>query len=82
MELFDIEFITIFYLIDAANSGKSMIRVLSEDNDMQGADGVVGYDNAGSHFPQLHGMHALTNCDMTSYPYAKTKINALRHLAH
>ena len=58
MEHFGNEFTTLFYLIDAANSGKSMISILSEDTDvfvllvcwcigrrwMQGADGTVGYD--------------------------------------
>jgi len=60
-EHFGNEFTAIFYLIDAATSGKSMIRVLSEDRRVcptdvwgvsggvgaQGADGAVGYDNAG-----------------------------------
>ena len=34
MEHFRDEFTTIIYLTDAANSGKSMIRVLSEHTDM------------------------------------------------
>ena len=34
MEHFCNEFTTIFYLIDAANSGKSMMHVLSEDTDV------------------------------------------------
>ena len=34
MEHFGNEFTTIFYLIDAANSGKSMIHVLGEVTDM------------------------------------------------
>ena len=60
MEHFVKEFTTIFYLTDAANSGKSMSCVLSEDTDvlvllvgvsggggMQGADGAMGHDSAG-----------------------------------
>ena len=34
MEHFGIEFTTIFCLIDVANSGKIMIRVLTEDTDV------------------------------------------------
>ena len=54
-------FTNVFYLTDAANSGKSMIRVLSENirvfptnmlgvsggYGVQGADGAGGYDSAG-----------------------------------
>ena len=62
MEHFGNEFTTIFYIIDAANSGKSMVSAFSEDTDVfcptgmlgvpggdgvQGADGAVGYDSAG-----------------------------------
>ena len=34
MEHFGNEFTVIFYVIDAANSAKNMIRVLSEDTDV------------------------------------------------
>ena len=34
MEQFGNDFATIFYFIDAANSGKLMIRVLTEDTDV------------------------------------------------
>ena len=67
MEHFGNEFITIFYLIDAANSAKTLICVLSEDTNMfvltgvlvvlrrdgmQDADGALGCDNAGAAGPQ------------------------------
>ena len=42
MEHFGNEFTTIFYLIDAANSGKTLIRVLSEDTNMFFLTGMLG----------------------------------------
>ena len=69
-----------------------MIRVVSEDTyvfvlvhreelecQVQ-TEGEVGYENAGPRCLQWHGMNALCNYDMTSYPYAKAKTNALNIL--
>ncbi len=53
---------------------------------MQGADGAVGCYSTGyqCHLGfkclQLLGMHALSRCDTTSYPYGKGKISALNTL--
>ena len=94
----------ISYVIEAANSGKTVIRVLSDDTDvfvllvywvcrkeleckvqMERWDGTVLNINAtcdklGAKCLQLLGMHALSGCDTTSYPYAKGKIGALNTL--
>ena len=51
--------------------------IVSGGDRVQSADGVVGWINAGPKCQQYHGMHALCNCYMTSYPYAKAKIKAL-----
>ena len=91
----------ISYVIEATNSSKTVIRVLSDDTDvfvllvywvcrkeleckvqMERWDGTVLNVNAtcdklGAKCVQLLGMHALSGCDTTSYPYAKGKIGAL-----
>ena len=92
----------ISYVLEAANCGKKVIRVLSDDTDvlvllvywvfrrqlackvqMERWDGTVldiNYTCAdlGPKSLQLLGMHALTGCDTTSYPYAKGKVIALK----
>ena len=50
---------------------------VSGGDGVQGADGAVGYDTAWPQCLQYAGMHALSNCDMTSYPYASVKIKTL-----
>ena len=73
-------FTTIFYLIDAANYSKSMIRVLSENtgvfvlpvsggDGVQGADGAVGHDNAGP--PCLQLRHDLISICQSQDQWAK-----------
>ncbi len=55
---------------------------------MQDSDGAVGWDSAGyqchMHLGpkclQMLGMHALSGCDTTSYPYGQGKIRALSTL--
>ena len=87
MEYFGNVLTTFFYLIDAANSGKSMIRVLSEDTDefvllvgwkyreeMECKVQMERWDT------MLDNNSALSNCALTSYPYAKAKINELNTL--
>lgn len=91
----------ISYVLEAANNGKGVIRVLSDDSDvfvllvywvykmnkqckvqMENWNGTVLDINAtcadlGPKCLQLLGMHALSGCDTTSYPYGKGKISAL-----
>ena len=52
------------------------LGVLGGDR-VQGADTAVGYESVGPQCLQYHDMHALSICDMISYPYAKSKINEL-----
>jgi hypothetical protein len=94
----------ISYVLEAASSGKRVIRVLSDDTDvfillvywvyrmqlqckvqMERWDGTVLDIKAtcadlGQKCLQLLGMHALSGCDTTSYPYGKGKIGALNTL--
>ena len=94
----------ISYVLESANNGKGVIRVLSDDTDvfvllvywvhradlqckvqMERWDGTILDINAtsahlGSKCLQLLGMHALSGCDTTSYPYGKGKISALNTL--
>jgi hypothetical protein len=94
----------ISYVLQAANSGKGVICVLSDDTDMfvllvywvyqaylqfkvqmERWDGTVLDINAtcadlGPNCLQLLGMHALSGCDTTSYPFGKGKISALNTL--
>ena len=94
----------ISYVLEAANSGKRIIRVLSDDTDvfvllvywvyraeleckvqMERWDGTVLDINAtcaelGPKCLQLLGMHALSGCDTTSYPFGKGKISAIKTL--
>lgn len=94
----------ISYVLEAANYGKGVIRVLSDDTDvfvllvywvyradlqckvqMERWDGTVLDINAtcadlGPKCLQLLGMHVLSGCDTTSYPYGKGKITALNTL--
>ena len=92
------------YVLEAANSGKDVICVLSDDTDvfillvywvhraglqckveMERWDGTLLDIKAtcadlGPKCLQLLGMHALSGCDTTSYPFGKGKISALNTL--
>ncbi len=92
------------YVLRAAESGTSIIRVLSDDTDifvllvyltykaalsshiqMEKWDGSVFDINATCNnlrhkCLELLGMHALSGCDTTSYPYGKGKVTALNTL--
>ena len=90
--VFGNEFTTIFCLIEAAKSGKSIIHVLSEDkrvwptdvlgvsggDGMQGADGAVEYVKAGPPCLQKHGMPSAI--DPTSI--RKSYELCAKHLVH
>ncbi|KAK3098071.1 hypothetical protein FSP39_015885 [Pinctada imbricata] len=90
------------YVLDAANKGHKVVRVLSNDTDvfvllvywvhlsqltckvqMERWDGTI-FDigatckSLGSKCLQLLGMHALSGCDTTSFPFGKGKITALK----
>ena len=79
MEHFGNELTTAVYLIDAANSGKIILCVLSEDTDVFVL--LVWWVHLGEMECKMQiarwDIHALSNCDMISYPYAKAKIKAL-----
>ena len=94
MEHFGNEFTTMFYLIDVANSGTSMICVLSEDtkrvcptgmlgvsggNGVQCADGAVGYDNAGSALARHACPHQLRHELIFMH---QRQDQCVKHLAH
>ena len=89
------------YVLEAANSGKDVIRVLTDvfillvywvhraglqcKVQMEWWDGIVLDIKAtcadlGPKCLQLLGMHALSGCDTTSYPFGKGKISALNTL--
>ena len=92
------------YILEAANSGKDVIHVLSDDTDvfillvywvyreglqcmvqMEQWDGTVldiiaTCADLGPKCLQLLGMHALSGCDTTSYPFGRGKISALNTL--
>ena len=94
----------ISYVLESANNGKGVIRVLSDDTDvfvllvywvhradlqckvqMERWDGTILDINVTSaHLRpkclQFLGMHALSGCDTTSYPYGEGKISALNTL--
>ena len=94
----------ILYVLESANNGKGVIRVLSDDTDvfvllvywvhradiqgkvqMERWDGTILDINAtsahlGSKCLQLLGMHALSGCDTTSYPYMARARSV--HLTH
>ena len=92
------------HVLNAAASGKHVIRVISDDTDvfvllvfwvyqnnlqckvqMQHWDGSILDINATCHelgfkCLQLLGVHALSGCDTTSYPFKKGKLTAIKVL--
>ena len=79
MEHFGNKLTATFYLIVGANSGKIIMCVLSEGTDVFLL--LVWWVHLGEMECKMKmarwDMHALSNSDMVSYPYAKAKIKAL-----